>query len=745
MLITNRPEFNEMLQAVYNSTAIAWDTETNGVRLRHGDQVVGISVYTSCNSKTYYLPIAHGCHRLDLKPYTSYKRWDDNKKRAYAMLMYNHHLEVGVQCLNMPREWVEELKAVWLKPQLHIAHNAAFDLTALGNLGFPQPPNVQDTMVMLSVVNSDWAGDKATGTVPRYLMPDTGKYESGSRGLKWQARLWNLEGAKLGIDELTENVLKLNARLGELGTEYPDKADLRLNKDHPAASYIWMLEPSEVSLYAEDDTRLTYLLWHRIQDYLSKWGDEALGAKYNRFLTKVTYPMEVHGFKLDLERIDTMLSRNVVDLEALQGEIVQATHGIVKNPSSPAQVKEYLNAIGLNIESTAKAELAKISGVPALDQITHYRKMVTLSGVIEKWRENNVRGYIHPELRVGAASTGRSTSGSDEFGNLQNVARVDEKDIVQPKKVLMSPAPDTDLYDVDYAALEIRVGAWVAETLIGQGKDLTLTTLVERGEDMHLYTMEMSGIYNTILRGLTPQDWLRKNGYNVDKMDDPKEYFISKVARYKAKTTNFAAMYGAGVRGIVKAVGCTTEEAEVLLKGFHRAYPAIGKAMDTLQRLAVHPRKISEFNDEVAQFIKYPVEGLQLKRKYQFYPTSAVSALGGVWNPQQSAARGAFNSVVQGSGGLIMYNSILNFHNEFGIASYEWVKGERVYNYSSGLIVPCTTVHDSVIFGLRPQDEAEVIPKMRHILTDYEIRPKLDVGVSVAKAGLSWGEVEDYD
>lgn len=744
MLITCRSEFNEMVNAVSHSKVIAVDSETNGVSLRHGDYVVGISVYTDFNDKTYYLPIAHGEGRISDKPYTEFKRWDNSKKRAYAEHVYNTHLRAQVQRANMPRAWVDELIAVWLKPETHVFHNATFDLTALGNLGFPMPPNLEDTMIMLSVINSDWSGDVATGTVPRYLMPDTGKYEAGNRRLKWQARLFGLADAKAGIDELSENVLKLNGRLNALGTEFLGKADLGMTKDHPAVAFIWMLEPREVSLYAEDDTRLTYLLWQRINEHLKKWDDVALAAKYNKFMSRVAYTMEHHGFKLDTARVDSMLAASKVELERLEGEIAIATHSIVHNPSSPAQVKAYLNAIGLDIESTAKAELAKISGVPALDSITFYRKMVTLGTVIEKWRTNAVHDFIHPELRVAAASTGRSTSGSEMFGNLQNVARVDEKDVIQPKRTLLSPAPNTLLFDVDYAALEIRIGAWVAETLIGEGRDLTLTKLVEADEDMHLYTMEVSGIYDIILKGLSPSDWLRKNGYNVDAIDDPKKYFIKYIARYKAKTTNFACMYGAGVRGIVKAVGCTVEEAEVLLKGFHRAYPAIPRAMEYLQKLALKPRKFSEFHDELSLYIKYPVKGLELKRKYSYYPSVAYNASGGSWNPQASAARGAFNSVVQGSGGLIMFNSILNFHEEFGVASYEWQGNERVYDYSSGLVVPCASVHDSVIFALRPQDAPKVIPRMREILTDYEVRPRLDVGVDYAEVGKSWGEVSEW-
>lgn len=744
MLITKRSEFEEMIEAVAKSHVIAFDSETNGTRLRHGHRVVGISVYTDYNAKTYYLPIFHGYGNVSETSFREIKRWDNNKKRAYAYQVYQDHLQESVQCCNMPSEWLDELKAVWLYPSIHVAHNATFDLTALGNLGFPEPHDVQDTMVMLSVVNSDWAGDKSTGTVPKYLMPDTGQYEEGGRGLKWQARLWNLEGASNGIDELSENVLKLNTRLGELGTEFPGKADLKLDSTHEPAAFIWMLEPKEVSLYAEDDTRLTYLLWKRINAFLEKWNDAELAAKYNHFVSQVTYKMEKHGFSLNVERSHEMLQNVAVELEKVQAEIVQSSGGIVHNPSSPQQVMEYLKAIGVNVPSTAKAELAKISGVPVLDHITYYRKMVTLSGVVEKWLENNVYGYIHPELRVAAASTARSTSGSEEFGNLQNVARVDEKDVVQPKKVLYSPAPGTWLFDVDYQALEIRIGAWVAETLIGDGKDLTLTKLVEADEDMHSYTMNVSGIYDIILRGLSPADWLRKNGYNVDHIDDPKAYFIKKVARYKAKTTNFAALYGAGVRGIVKAVGCTTEEAEVLLKGFHRAYPAVSKAMDFLQKLALKPRRFSDFSDEVAQYIKYPVEGLQLKRKYHYYPSLAQSANGGTWNPQQSASRGAFNSMVQGTGGLIMYNSILNLHNRFGVAGYEWDNSKRVYDFGEGLLVPCTTVHDSYVFAIRPEDAPTIIPEVKRIFTDYDTRPKLDIGIDYSKEGYSWGEVKSY-
>lgn len=757
MLVQKRTEFDQMLASIQASNVLTFDTEATGLNLRHGDDVVGIALHTDSDDKTWYVPIAHGHKRgwtMPQKPVGKLRK-DGSLSKAklttpyraqLGAWAYGHHIQPEVQASNIPLEWLDDLRQAWRIPRTHVAHNAPFDLTAMvERLGFDLPRDLQDTMSMLSVVNPDWTGNAREGSAPFFTMPDTGQKERGSRGLKWQARLWGLERATDGIDSLELGLQALERRIAELTA--PDGGGvLRLKTTEAAASYLWMMHPADVARYASDDTRLTHALWLKIRARIEREGGSHLSDLYNR-VTLAVWQMERNGFRFDAERAAEMMAVGQATQGELQVQVKSLTGGMVENPNSTPQVAAYLSAVGVKTETTGKAELGRIRDVPAITPILEYRSLDTiLNTYIIKWLQHSDTGHVHPSLNVGGTSTGRLSSSSSLFGNLQNVPRVSAKSKVAPKCLLFPPR-GMILVEIDYAALEMRIAAWVAETLVGRGENLTLTQLIEDGADMHAHTMRVSGIYDMLLSGRTEAQWLAENGYDLEKVGDPVAYFTDKIARYKAKTTNFAAVYGAGVSGIMRAVGCSEQEARVLLAGYHKAYPAVSAAMKFFEELALKPRPLYS-GGEMANYVRYPLRGIDLVRKYHYYPAVIEGKDGQRWSPRSKAARGAFNSVVQGTGGLIMLRAITRIMEEIGFADFKVLQNlQREYDTTTGKIVPLVTVHDSFVFALRPQD-LYLVPRVCEIMADYDIRPKLDIDVSASDVDGSWGEtrkVRDMD
>jgi DNA polymerase I-like protein with 3'-5' exonuclease and polymerase domains len=744
MLVRNRDDFDCMLDAVRNANVMAFDSESTGLNVRHGDYPVGISIYTD-RGESFYFAFDHGTKNVD-DNYEQYKKMSVDKRLALAYRTYNESgLRKAADVENMPGSWLRELADVWLCPRILVAHNAQHDLTTLDALGFPLHPNIEDTMSMLSVCVSDWRGNAKEGYYPQFYMNDTKQYENGSRGLKWQSRLWRLEDATSGIGDLDDNVKQLNDKLKELSG---GDAALRITKDVPAQAYLWMLKPSEVALYAESDTRLTYLLREKIYGWADKWNERHLLDLYNR-ITVLCWQMQHNGIRFDDAAARKMYEEGKAHLADIDDRIRASSNGMIENPASPAQVLTYLQAIGLKVTSTGKDVLDKIKDVPVVGMLKERRSLaIMVNTYIGKWLETHVNYRLHPELNVGGTATGRLSSSSEMFGNFQNIPRDTSRLVVNPKRILFPPRGMIWI-DIDYSALEMRIAAWVAEHLVGRGKDTTLTRLIEDGEDMHLYTMRVSGIYDMLLRGRTPEQYLIDNGFDVAKLKGTPEEEFLKLARYKAKTTNFAAVYGAGERGIMKAVGCDKDEANGLVAGYHAAYPAVGKAMETMEKIALKPQPIPNDKSKTSQYVTYPIPALNLSRKYSYYPAVQRTARGGVWSPQKKAARGAFNSVVQGTGGLIMLASILRMEEGYGFAKprldiydeleYTDVKG---YDFSEGKILPLITVHDSVCFALRP-DDLDIVPDICNRLCDWPTTPKLDVAVSAALIDESWGSVKE--
>lgn len=744
MLIQTRQQFDQLLDSFKRSNAIVFDVESTGLYLRHGDVIVGIALYTDYDSQTWYIPVRHG-----LKPNLDLTTEHGKRTQAYKdQQLYKLYLEKyskAVQQFNVPLEWLEDLKSVWLIPKTHIAHNSQYDLTAMDFEGFPTPNDIHDTMSMLSVVNSDWLGNRKEGIIPKFLMPDTKQYEPGSRSLKWQARLWGLESAKDGVDELELHTRELLDQLSaDLLESEGVKAKFALNKSTPAQVYLWMLEPSKVALYAEEDTRLTYLLRDKIYAHCAEWGDTELLQLYND-TTMACWTMSMNGLQLDTKRADEMIAAGEKHAQELTEEIIKLSGGLIHNPNSPQQVLAYLQAIGVDAKDTNKYTLRSIKDVPVVGKITELRTLnISLETFVKKWRQNAAYGRIYPSYNVGGAATGRLSSSDDLYGNNQNLPRVTEKTVVNPKRALLPPK-GCWWVSIDYSALEVNVGAYIAETVVGQGQNMTLTNILLAGADMHSYAMKMSGIDKILLKGRTPLQYLIDNGYTItdEIAADPEKYFMKKIARQTQKTANFAIQYGASTPGIIKAVGCTKIEAQAMLDGFHKAFPAMGQALTKLQALAMKPRKVPNNPNKQAQYIRYPIEGVQLYRKYQYYPASQKTASGATWSPLKSAARGAMNSVIQGGGSLIVQSSIVKIQKEFGFARID-KHDPNVVDFSKGKVIPLTTVHDSFDFALRTED-LPIIPRIMEIMCDWNTYPKLKVSAGIAPLGLGWGFVQDFD
>lgn len=743
MYVSNRQTFDTMLNEIKAARTLVFDTEGTGLFNRHGDRTIGISVYLPDSGNTYYFAWGHG--RNDTPTIATVKQ------RDLALEVYREHFQDVAQADNMPFEWLEELKEAWTYPTLFIGHNIQFDLTALDVLGFPLPRQIADTMSMLAVVNSDWNGNPEAGFIPTYKMPDTGNFEKGGRGLKWQSRLWGLESAQAGINALDDKIAELNQAF----KTFNPKADLKLSSKAPAQAFLWMLSGKDVSLYAEDDTRLTWLLYNRILGFSQeRWGDEHLHTIYNN-ITYSVWLMQRNGFNLDIEQTQQQVNHTRKVAAQLLEEICSEVGDSEFNPASNPQVLAYFqNVLNAPITSTGKEVLEKLgSSFPIAKKILAYRKVNKLETTYAgKWLDNHVNGIIHPEYGVGGTATGRLSSSSEKFNNFQNIPKVSVKNEINPKN-LLRPHNGYLFIDLDYQALEMRLIAWVAEKVIpdllkagtddkfvgrvyretfadigSRGFDTTLTRLIVEGADMHAYTMEKSGVYDLMLAGRDESTYLRHKGmraesiiaaYRDEKGHDPdsqaeadKWYFFG-LARFAAKQTNFSTVYGVGAEKLGVSLEIPFNVAKSLLNAYHDAYPMVRVAQRFLQRMATVPRLTPKGFE--GQYIEYPLYPVNLFRKFTYYPNDRNKA---------NAAWRAFSHTIQGTGGLVTLHSITEVGQQVGF--------DRV--------VPHATTHDSVTYGVRPENVGLVVNVMR-VMENYNTYPPLKVDLSAGRVNEPWGSV----
>src|SRR5690606_21994531 len=114
---------------------------------------------------------------------------------------------------------------------------------------------------------------------------------------------------------------------------------------------LWMLKPSDVAKYAEDDVRLTFELYQKIMKRAEDWREVPLMHLYND-VTLMMWQIHNGGMYFNRAAADKMIAEGESRLSDLGAKISRLSGGLIINPASPKQVLDYLQAIGVDADST---------------------------------------------------------------------------------------------------------------------------------------------------------------------------------------------------------------------------------------------------------------------------------------------------------------------------------------------------------------------------------------------------------
>ena len=220
------------------------------------------------------------------------------------------------------------------------------------------------------------------------------------------------------------------------------------------------------------------------------------------------------------------------------------------NSRAPRQVLKYFNDLAIDPRD--------MDGKPSLDQnlLKKFKEFSIVRSYLE-WKvkdkllqmcvslEKHVdieTDRIHPRLFQTGTATGRLSCSSP---NLQNVPR--DKSI----RSLFIPEEGFVLVVADFSTMELAAASSVRIANVPPMREA-----INNGEDLHKLTASLM--------------------YECE-IDE-----VTKEQRQNAKGTNFGALYGAGVQGLVKyflGLGkiITNKEAEEFLNAWHKSYPEIGQ------------------------------------------------------------------------------------------------------------------------------------------------------------------------
>jgi len=346
--------------------------------------------------------------------------------------------------------------------------------------------------------------------------------------------------------------------LGAVATRH---LNLEVDKEQQRSN--WAGELSEHQLeYAARDAGVLLPLRDRLAARLEET-DLLIAAELEFGCVLAVAAMELAGVCLDVARWRELIAKMSVERDAVAGELQQAlATGAVQmnlfgapepiNLDSPAQVKEALARVGIQVEDTREWRLSKLADRhPVIAKLLEHRG---LSKNLSSFGENilsyinPVTGRIHADFRQIGTPTGRITTSSP---SLQQVPHTPEY-----RSCFRAPA-GRKLVIADYSQIEMRI-------LADMANDEALLAAFHSGVDLHRTTAsQMLGIP---LADISPQQ------------------------REGAKGLNYGLVYGMGAEGLASRIRVSVPEAEALMNRYFAAYSGVARWLQSAADTAVRER-----------------------------------------------------------------------------------------------------------------------------------------------------------
>ncbi len=427
--------------------------------------------------------------------------------------------------------------------------------------------------------------------------------------------------------------------------------------------------------YSAEDAEVVERLVERLRPKLEGEGLWELMRDIELPLARILGGMEERGVLLDVGFLKSLSNKVGADIARLEKE----AHDIVGKPfnvNSPRQLETILfddlklpvtkrTKTGRSTDAEVLEELAEKHPLPA--KILEVRGLTKLQGTYLDALPSLVDGAsrVHTSYNQAVAATGRLSSSNP---NLQNIpvrtplGREIRRAFVAPQGHLILSA--------DYSQIELRVLAHLSH-------DPILVDAFQREEDVHARTaMEIFKV--------APGD-------------------VTKEMRGRAKTTNFAVIYGQGEGSLAKQLGITREEAAGFIERYFHTFATLKKYLDG----TVEKARSGE-----------GVRTLLGRRRFLPDLHSSNRAL------RLAAERMATNTPIQGTSADIIKQAMIS------------VDRRLAETKSSARMV--LTVHDELVFEVPEAERSSVESMVRETMQSVM---KLDVPLKVECGwGANWGD-----
>jgi DNA polymerase-1 len=429
--------------------------------------------------------------------------------------------------------------------------------------------------------------------------------------------------------------------------------------------------------YAAEDADITLRLAELFGPELEKLHLDDLFRRIEMPLVEVLAEMEWNGIRVDETVFHDLHRRLLSQLETVRTQIHEEAGGEFNINSNP-QLREILfDRLKLPVlKRTKTGPSTDVEVLQALaaqghrlpELLMEYRQLdKLLSTYVDALPRmvNPETGRIHTSYNQTIAATGRLSSTDP---NLQNIPIRTELGAEIRRGFI--PAEGHVFFSADYSQIELRILAHYSE-------DPAFVEAFRSGEDIHRQTA-------ALIFGV------------------PREA-VTREMRDRAKTVNFAVIYGIGAFSLANRLGISNAEGKQFIDAYFERFPGVRAYLD---------RQI-----ELAREQGY-VETLTGRRRYIPEITSRN------FNVRAFGERAATNAPIQGSSADIIKIAMIDIHRE--------LKGGR---HRAKMLLQ---VHDELLFEV-PHEELDDLREM--VRTRMEGAADLKVPLLVETGvGQNWLE-----
>ncbi|MDP3276479.1 MAG: DNA polymerase I [Deltaproteobacteria bacterium] len=428
--------------------------------------------------------------------------------------------------------------------------------------------------------------------------------------------------------------------------------------------------------YAAEDADIARMLTLKLEPRLEENELKSLMDDVEIPLSLVLARMEERGVLLDLTLLAQLSSDARAQMAILEAELIKLA-GKEFNVNSPRQLETILfDELKLPVIKRTKTSRSTDAEVleelqdkhPLPNKILEHRQLSKLESTYLSALPAMVNAKtqrVHTSYNQAVAATGRLSSNNP---NLQNIPiRTELGRRVRDAFV----APEGwSLFAADYSQIELRVLAHLS-------KDPILVDAFAKGEDVHTRTA-------------------------VEIFKLPVDQ-ITRDQRVRAKTVNFAVIYGQGDSALARQLGISKDEASRFIDAYFRTFSGLTSYLEAVVEQA---RK---------------GEGVRtILGRRRFLPSISSENKG----LRAQAERIAKNTPIQGTAADIMKVAM--------------IKIDRMLTREKLRTQMILTVHDELVFEV-PNDELD---RLRPLVREHmETAIKLDVPLIVeCGTGRTWGQ-----